>query len=216
MIQLLHGDCLELMKDIPDKSIDMILCDLPYGTTQNQWDSVIPLDALWYQYKRLIKMGGIIALFAQTPFDKVLSMSNIEWLKYEYIWKKKYAPIGDALKKGKEVVDIEVENALYKSATGFVGPDGKYYPPNTTAQIFWLKNRKPAQWRSLDAKEQEARIDKLQAEGKALKAMLEPPENKQDDGFIAALADNSDWEDYEQEAADAEDKSDAADDGSPV
>ena len=74
-------------------------------------------------------------------------------------WKKKYAPIGDALKKGKEVVDIEVENALYKSATGFVGPDGKYYPPNTTAQIFWLKNRKPAQWRSLDAKELEARID---------------------------------------------------------
>lgn len=91
MIQLLHGDCLELMKDIPDKSIDMILCDLPYGTTQNQWDSVIPLDALWYQYKRLIKMGGIIALFAQTPFDKVLSMSNIEWLKYEYIWKKNRA-----------------------------------------------------------------------------------------------------------------------------
>lgn len=131
-------------------------------------------------------------------------------------WKKKYALIGDALKSSKEVVDIEVENALYKSATGFVGPDGKYYPPNTTAQIFWLKNRKPAQWRSLDAKEQEARIDKLQAEGKALKAMLEPPENKQDDGFIAALADNSDWEDYEQEAADAEDKPDAADDGSPV
>ena len=131
-------------------------------------------------------------------------------------WKKKYAPIGDALKNSKEVVDIEVENALYKSATGFVGPDGKYYPPNTTAQIFWLKNRKPAQWRNLDAKEQEARIDKLQAEGKALKAMLEPPENKQDDGFISALADNSDWEDYEQEAADAEDKPDAADDGSPV
>ena len=59
-------------------------------------------------------------------------------------------------------------------------------------------------------------IDKLQAEGKALKAMLEPPDNKQDDGFIAALADNSDWEDYKQEAADAEDKPDAADDGSPV
>lgn len=91
MINLLLGDCLELMKNIPDKSIDLILCDLPYGTTQNQWDSVIPLDALWCEYKRLIKRGGIIALFAQTPFDKVLAMSNIEWLKYEYIWQKNRA-----------------------------------------------------------------------------------------------------------------------------
>ena len=91
IIQLQQGDCLELMKNIPDGSVDMILCDLPHGTTQNQWDSVIPLDALWYEYKRLIKRGGIIALFAQTPFDKVLSMSNIEWLKYEYIWEKNRA-----------------------------------------------------------------------------------------------------------------------------
>lgn len=131
-----------------------------------------------------------------------------------YRWKNQHSDICDALKKGKEVVDIEVENALHKSATGFVGPDGKYYPPNTTAQIFWLKNRKPAQWRSLDAKEQETRIEKLKAEVKTLKAMLEPPDNKQDDGFIAALADNNDWEDYKQEAADAEDQSDEADDGS--
>ena len=81
-MQLLHGDCLELMKEIPDKSVDMILCDLPYGTTQNQWDSVIPLEALWCEYKRSIKKGVIIAFFDQTPFDKVRAMSNIEGRKH--------------------------------------------------------------------------------------------------------------------------------------
>lgn len=64
-----------------------------------------------------------------------------------YEWKNRFTEISNALKKGKEVVDREVENALFKTATGFTGPDGKYYPPNTTAQIFWLKNRKPAEWR---------------------------------------------------------------------
>ena len=71
-IQLYQGDCLEVMKGIEDKSVDMILCDLPYGTTQNRWDSVIPFDKLWKQYERIIKDNGAIVLFAQTPFDKVL------------------------------------------------------------------------------------------------------------------------------------------------
>ena len=88
MIRLLHGDCLELMKDIPDKSIDMILCDLPYGTTKNKWDSCIDLDKLWRGYKRIIKDRGCIALFAQCPFDKVLGASNLSMLKYEWIWDK--------------------------------------------------------------------------------------------------------------------------------
>ena len=82
------GDCLELMKDIPDKSIDMILCDLPYGTTRNKWDSIIPLDELWKHYERIIKDNGAIVLFAQTPFDKVLGCSNLKLLKYEWIWEK--------------------------------------------------------------------------------------------------------------------------------
>ena len=85
---LLQGDCLELMKDIPDKSVDMILCDLPYGTTQNKWDSVIDLEMLWKQYTRIIKDNGAIVLTAQSPFDKVLGMSNIKMLKYELIWEK--------------------------------------------------------------------------------------------------------------------------------
>ena len=87
-INLIQGDCLEKMKEIPDKTIDMILCDLPYGTTQNKWGSVIPLDIIWEQYKRIIKDNGAIALFAQTPFDKVLGISNLKMLRYEWIWEK--------------------------------------------------------------------------------------------------------------------------------
>jgi DNA modification methylase len=86
------GDCLELMpKHVEDKSIDMIFCDLPYGTTQNKWDSVIPLDKLWSEYNRVIKDNGAIVLFTQTPFDKVLGASNLKMLKYEWVWEKTQA-----------------------------------------------------------------------------------------------------------------------------
>ena len=87
-INLIQGDCLEKMKEIPDKTIDMILCDLPYGKTRNKWDSVISRDKLWEQYNRIIKDNGAIVLFAQTPFDKVLGSSNLKMLKYEWIWEK--------------------------------------------------------------------------------------------------------------------------------
>lgn len=81
-------DCLEGMKLIKDKSVDMILCDLPYGTTRNKWDSIIPLDQLWEQYERIIKDNGAIVLTAQTPFDKILGTSNLKLLRYEWIWEK--------------------------------------------------------------------------------------------------------------------------------
>lgn len=84
--KLFMGDCLELMRDIPDGSVDLILCDLPYGTTRNKWDSVIDLPALWGQYRRISR--GAIVLTAQTPFDKVLGASNLEMLRYEWIWEK--------------------------------------------------------------------------------------------------------------------------------
>lgn len=87
-VKLLQGDCLELMKDIPDESIDMILADLPYGSTKNKWDSQISLDLLWGGYKRIIKPRGCIALFAQVPFAQILGASNLEMLKYEWIWEK--------------------------------------------------------------------------------------------------------------------------------
>ena len=88
MIKLINDDCLNAIKDIPDNSIDMILCDLPYGTTRNKWDSVIPLDELWKQYERIIKDNGVICLFAQSPFDKVLGCSNLKLFRYEWIWQK--------------------------------------------------------------------------------------------------------------------------------
>lgn len=83
------GDCLEIMNIIPDKSIDMIFADLPYGTTRCKWDSPIDLNKLWNHYERIIKDNGVILLFAQTPFDKVLGCSNLKLLRYEWIWEKK-------------------------------------------------------------------------------------------------------------------------------
>ena len=88
MLNLILGDCLTEMKNIPDKSIDMILCDLPYGTTQCKWDSVIPFDKLWEQYNRLIKEDGAIVLFGKEPFSSQLRISNLEMYKYDWIWVK--------------------------------------------------------------------------------------------------------------------------------
>jgi DNA modification methylase len=88
MINLMQGDCLELMKDIPDGSIDFILCDLPYGTTACKWDSVIPFGPLWAQYKRIAKKNAAIVLTASQPFTSALVMSNIKDFKYDWCWKK--------------------------------------------------------------------------------------------------------------------------------
>lgn len=81
-------DCLAGMQRIPDGSVDMILCDLPYGTTANSWDSMIPLEPLWRQYHRVVKDNGAICLFAQLPFDKKLAVSNLSELRYEWVWVK--------------------------------------------------------------------------------------------------------------------------------
>ena len=88
MIKLYKGDCLELMKDIPDKSVDMILCDLPYGTTACKWDTVIPFEELWKQYNKIIKDNGAIALFCCQPFTSVLVNSNLKGYKHHWIWLK--------------------------------------------------------------------------------------------------------------------------------
>ncbi len=89
--KIFDEDCITGMKIIPDKSIDMILCDLPYGTTKNSWDKVIDLDKLWQQYNRIIKNNGAIVLFAQSPFDKILACSNLKMFRYEWIWEKTHA-----------------------------------------------------------------------------------------------------------------------------
>ena len=88
-VKLIHGDCLEVMKSIPDGSVDLILCDLPYGTTRNKWDSVIPFDKLWAEYKRLC--SGAVVLTAAQPFTSALIMSNLSWFKQSLVWKKNIA-----------------------------------------------------------------------------------------------------------------------------
>ena len=88
MINLLHGDCLELMKTIEDNSIDMILTDPPYGSTSCKWDSIIDLPLMWEQLKRIIKPNGAIVLFGSEPFSSSLRMSNINDYKYDWIWEK--------------------------------------------------------------------------------------------------------------------------------
>ena len=88
MASIKQGDCLELMKEIPDKSIDMILCDLPYGTTACKWDVVIPFDELWEGYLRIIKPNGAIVLFCKQPFTTELIHSNLDLFKYALVWQK--------------------------------------------------------------------------------------------------------------------------------
>ena len=115
MIWLQQGDCLELMKNIPDGSVDMILCDLPYGTTACKWDNVIPFEPLWEQYNRVIKDNGVICSFGIEPFSSKMRMSNLKMFKYDWIWDKvnrytgygscKYAPL-----RRYEIISIFAKN----------------------------------------------------------------------------------------------------------
>ena len=114
-IQLLNGDCLELMKDILDGTIDMILCDLPYGTTDCKWDNIIPFDELWGQYNRIIKDRGVIALTASQPFTTKLINSNINMFRYCWYWIKN-APTGFAFAKKQLMRDVEEVAIFYKNA----------------------------------------------------------------------------------------------------
>ena len=107
------GDCLELMKEIEDKSIDMILCDLPYGSTACKWDTIISLDKLWEQYKRIIKDNGAIVLNATNPFATMLIQSNLEWFRYEWIWHKNMTS-GFALAKKQPLRNHELILVFYK------------------------------------------------------------------------------------------------------
>jgi len=146
-IALIQGDCLEIMPRLTPASVDLVLCDLPYGTTQNAWDSVLPLDKLWQQYKRICK--GAIVLTAQTPFDKALGMSAIDILKYEWIWQK---DAGTGFLNAKKMPLKDHENILvyyrtppvynpqmrlgfkpYKQKQGHVGTNyGKVKPENVS------------------------------------------------------------------------------------
>jgi site-specific DNA-methyltransferase (adenine-specific) len=86
--KLIQGDCLRVLKQLDANSVDMILCDLPYGTTQNKWDSVIPLDKLWAEYRRVLKPNGVVALSSQGVFTARLILSNEKWFRYKFVWVK--------------------------------------------------------------------------------------------------------------------------------
>ena len=114
-IDLYNGDCIEVMKNIPSKSVDMILCDLPYGTTKCKWDTVIPFEPLWEQYNRIIKDNGAIVLFGSEPFSSALRMSNIKNFKYDWIWDKVNRYTGYGSCKYAPLKRYEIVSVFYKS-----------------------------------------------------------------------------------------------------
>ena len=139
---LLIGDCIEWMKKIPDQSVDMILADLPYGTTSCKWDAIIPFDLLWNQYERIIKSNGAIVLTSSQPFTSALVMSNPKIFKYEWIWEKnrgsnfailKYQP----MKEHESVLIFGKKSVNYypimqeRKGSGLDRAKYKYNPTNT-------------------------------------------------------------------------------------
>ena len=114
-IDLYNGDCIEIMKNISDKSVDMILCDLPYGTTACKWDTIIPFEHLWEQYNRIIKDNGAIVLFGSEPFSSALRMSNIKNFKYDWIWDKVNRYTGYGSCKYAPLKRYEIVSVFYKS-----------------------------------------------------------------------------------------------------
>lgn len=129
-----NEDCFDAMREIPDGVIDMVLCDLPYGTTQNKWDSVLPLDKLWAEYWRVCKSNAAIVLTAQPPFDKSLGVSQIDFLKYEWIWEKEKAT-GHLNAKKQPMKAHENILVFYKEACNYYPQktEGKPYKPNGDA-----------------------------------------------------------------------------------
>lgn len=130
MINLMHGDCLELMKDIPDGSVDMILCDLPYGTTQNSWDSIIPLEPLWKHYQRICT--GMIVLTAAQPFTTNLISSNMRYFKYCWVWDKR-SPTGHLNAKKQPMRKTE-DVAVFSFDRKVYNPQGLTYNPRVKSR----------------------------------------------------------------------------------
>lgn len=127
-MNLYNGDCLELMRDIPDGSIDMILCDLPYGTTACNWDTIIPFEPLWEQYERIIKEDGAIVLFGAEPFTSRLICSNLPLFKYNWVWVKNNA-VGFVNAKLKPMNKHEVISVFSKGKTANNNPHNMRYFP---------------------------------------------------------------------------------------
>lgn len=119
-IESYNGDCLEIMQQLPSRSIDMILCDLPYGTTDCKWEVDLDLNILWLQYKRIIKDGGAIVMTAREPFTSKLVVSNILWYKHKWVWNKKQSGSFQNAK----YMPLQIEEDIIVFSSGKV----KYYP----------------------------------------------------------------------------------------
>ena len=129
-MQLYNDDCLKVLPILPDKSIDLILTDPPYGTTQCKWDSIIPFEPMWKELKRIIKDNGCIALFGNEPFSSALRMSNIKHFKYDWIWKKSNI-MGFLNAKKRPLKEIEIISIF----------NSKIYKPQNLKKNFKGKNR---------------------------------------------------------------------------
>ena len=133
-MKLINGDCLEVMKDIPDGSLDMVLTDPPYGTTACKWDSVIDFDLMWEQLNRIIKPNGAIVLFGSEPFSSALRMSNIKNYKYDWIWEKEQG-LGNLNAKKRPLVKTEDICVFYKKQC-------LYNPQMTKGKPYTIKRKK--------------------------------------------------------------------------
>jgi len=127
-MNLMLGDCLERMKEIPDGSVDLVLTDPPYGTTACKWDSVIPLELMWKELKRVIKPNGAVVLFGQEPFSSMLRVSNLQMYKYDWYWRKS-RPSGFVNAKLKPLKDIEIISVFSEGSTANGSTKNMPYTP---------------------------------------------------------------------------------------
>lgn len=135
-MKLLHGDCLQLMKDIPDGSVDLVLCDPPYGTTACKWDSVLPFGELWAEYNRILKHDGAAVLFGSEPFSTELRHSNLKLYKYDWVWEKPQG-VDPLLAKRRPLNNIEYISVFYRRQPTY-NPQFEQGAPYKT-----IRDRKP-------------------------------------------------------------------------
>lgn len=134
------GDCLEVMGDIPDGSVDMVMADLPYGTTACEWDSVIPLEPLWAHYKRIIKPRGAIVLTASQPFTTALIASNLDWFKYCWVWEKSL--VGDVMNAKNKPLKAHEDICVFSpGTTANRSPRLMNYHPQGVKETFYQRKQ---------------------------------------------------------------------------
>jgi len=152
--QLMYGDCLERMKEIPDRSIDMILCDLPYGSTDCKWDNIIPFDKLWINYNRILKLQGSVLLFGSEPFSSYIRMSNIKKYKYDWIWKKNNTT-GFQHAKNMPLKDFEIISVFSNASMGHInllGDKRMIYNPQGIIKIDKVSKNTKNKWGNIAGK----------------------------------------------------------------